>query len=229
MCFSATASFGAGVVLSVIGVATIKKVIHPSQIPFATIPLLFSMQQFSEGFLWLALTQPAYAFLQEFTTYLFLTFAQVIWPFYVPAAIFLFQEKEKRGNISKILAVIGAAVSLYLAYCLLMYPVEAKITGHHIAYWQDYPDALDIYSGTFYVLATIVPAFFSPIKHMRFLGAAILISYIITQVFYSGYIVSVWCFFASIISIIVFIIMATFKNTDHELLRYTLKNESWLK
>ena len=80
-----------------------------------------------------------------------------------------------------------------------------------------------------YIIATILPAFFSPVKYMRFLGAAIFISYIITQLFYTGYIVSVWCFFASVISIIVFIITATFKKTDHALLRFTLKNESWLK
>jgi hypothetical protein len=229
MCFSATASFGAGIVLSVIGVATLKKVIHPAQIPFAAIPLLFAVQQVSEGFLWLALTYPGHAFMQDFTTYLFLSFAQVIWPFYVPAAILLFREKEKRKNIPKMLASLGALVSLYLAYCLLSYPVEAKIAGQHISYGQDYPDALDNYSGALYILATVVPAFFSPIKYMKFLGTAIFISYIITQVFYSGYIVSVWCFFASVISIIVFIIITVFKAHDHELLHYMLKNESWLK
>jgi hypothetical protein len=51
MCFSASASFGAGIVLAVIGVATIKKREQPSQIYFATIPFLFSIQQVSEGFL----------------------------------------------------------------------------------------------------------------------------------------------------------------------------------
>ena len=55
MCFSANASFGAGVVLTIIGVAAIKKVQHPSQILFASIPLLFAVQQISEGILWITL------------------------------------------------------------------------------------------------------------------------------------------------------------------------------
>jgi hypothetical protein len=93
MCFSATASFGAGIVLSAIGVASLKKVIHPSQTLFAAIPILFAVQQLCEGFLWLALTHPGYSFLQDFTTYLFLSFAQVLWPLYVPLAVYLFQEK----------------------------------------------------------------------------------------------------------------------------------------
>ncbi len=229
MCFSATASFGAGIVLAVIGVVSLKKVIHPAQKPFAAIPLLFSVQQVSEGFLWLALTYPEYAFLQDFATYMFLAFAQVIWPFYVPVAIFLFQGKFQRNNISKILVCIGAIVSLYLAYCLMSYPVQARINGDHITYGLDYPASMVTYAGALYLLATILPAFISPVKYMKILGTAILISYIITRFFYTGYIVSVWCFFASLISLIVFVIMATFKNSDRELLQYTLKNETWLR
>ena len=41
MCFSASASFGAGVVLNVIGVATIKKTHHSPQLLFASIPFIF--------------------------------------------------------------------------------------------------------------------------------------------------------------------------------------------
>ena len=44
MCFSATASFIAGISLSVIGVATVKKAERKAEIPFAMIPLLFGIQ-----------------------------------------------------------------------------------------------------------------------------------------------------------------------------------------
>jgi hypothetical protein len=155
MCFSATASFGAGVVLSVVGVAAIKKTQSPSQIPFASIPLLFAMQQVTEGFLWLALSDPAYVSLQEVTTYNFLFFAQVAWPVWVPFAILKLDAKEKRRMIEKILVAIGALVSLYLAYCLLNYPVDAKIDGYHISYRQDYPVSLSHYGGLLYIIATI--------------------------------------------------------------------------
>ena len=55
MCFSAAASFTAGAVLTGIGVATLRKVEHPTYYLFASIPLLFAVQQFSEGVLWLTL------------------------------------------------------------------------------------------------------------------------------------------------------------------------------
>jgi hypothetical protein len=207
MCFSAGASFGAGIVLSVIGIASIKKVQLPSQFFFAGIPLIFAVQQITEGFVWLSLKNPAYASWQQTATYIFLFFAQVVWPVWVPFAILKLGRKERRRKAEIILAAIGALVSLYLAYCLLTFPVEAKILGYHISYKQNYPAAIGNFCGFLYILATIVPPFFSRIRLMWLLGTTILISYIITTIFYTDYIVSVWCFFASVISIAVFAIL----------------------
>ena len=49
MCFSTEASFISGAVLSIIGIATIKKAQTPAQIIFAVIPLLFAVQQIAEA------------------------------------------------------------------------------------------------------------------------------------------------------------------------------------
>lgn len=207
MCFSASASFTAGAVLSVIGVATIKKSTTRSQLAFATIPMIFAVQQICEGFLWLALENPAFLSLQATMTYLFLFFAQVVWPLWVPLAIYLLEENPKRKKVQKGLLGMGVMVSAYLAYCLVSYPVLGKVLGYHISYEQDYPEALSLYGGGFYVIATILPPFLSSVKKMWMLGSLILISYIITTIFYEDYIVSVWCFFASVISICVLFVM----------------------
>ncbi|MCO6499839.1 MAG: hypothetical protein J5I47_05605 [Vicingus serpentipes] len=207
MCFSATASFGAGAIISVIGIAAIRKTERPSQLAFASIPLLFAFQQISEGFVWLSLTHPSYSFLQGIATYIFLFFAQIVWPLWVPLSIIMLKKKEKRKTIEKVLVIIGAIVSLYLGYCLLSFDVQAKAIGNHIVYKQDYPKIISTYGGALYLIATVAPPFFSDIKRMWFLGSAILISYIITAIFYTDYIVSVWCFFASIISMIVLAVM----------------------
>lgn len=207
MCFSAGASFGAGVALSLIGIASIKKAESPSQVFFASIPVIFAVQQITEGFLWLALSNSHFAFLQQPTTYIFLFFAQVVWPIWVPFAILKLELKERRRRAEKVLVVIGALVSVYLAYCLLMFPVEAKIVDYHISYEQNYPAVISRYCGFLYIVATILPSFLSRISRMKLLGTAILISYIITNIFYTDYIVSVWCFFASIISIVIYAIL----------------------
>ena len=207
MCFSASASFGAGIVLSAVGIASVKKAQTPSQVIFASIPLMFAVQQITEGFLWLSLTNPSYAALQEVTTYNFLFFAQVVWPIWTPLGVYKLDPEKKRRTIGKVLIGIGALVSAYLLYCLVTYHVEAKLIGYHISYQQDYPISPGRYGTLLYVVATIVPPFFSRVKHMWMLGAAISISYIITAILYTDYVVSVWCFFASIISIAIYIIM----------------------
>lgn len=214
MCFSSNASFGAGIVLSVIGVASIKKAKSPSQIVFASIPLIFALQQITEGFVWLSLTNPNYASWQQVTTYNFLFLAQVVWPIWVPYAILKLEPKERRRNSERILVAIGALVSFYLAYCLLTFPVEAKIVGYHISYEQNYPAAISSLCGFLYVVATIVPPFFSRIRRMWMLGATIFVSYLITTLFYTDYIVSVWCFFASIISMAIYAILYELNNPN---------------
>lgn len=214
MCFSAGASFGAGAVLSVIGVASIKKAKAPGQIIFASIPLIFAVQQITEGFLWLALTYSNFAFLKQLTTCIFLFFAQVVWPIWVPYAILKLESKERRRTSEKILVGIGGIVSIYLAYCLVTFPVEAKVIGYHISYDQNYPAVFSRYCGFLYIVATIVPPFFSRIRRMWMLGTTILISYLITTFFYTDYIVSVWCFFASVISIAVYVIIYDLNNPN---------------
>lgn len=214
MCFSATASFSAGAVLTVIGVAAIKKTHHKSQFLFASIPLIFGVQQLAEGILWISLPNPDLVSLQKFATYTFLLFAQVIWPVWVPIAILLLEKNKTRKKIQHILVGAGILVSCYLAYCLLSFSVEAKIIGYHIAYLQDYPDSLRIFVIILYALATIAPSFFSHIKRMWILGASIFISIVITAIFYEHYIISVWCFFSSIISISIYYIMVEIAKVE---------------
>jgi hypothetical protein len=214
MCFSANASFGAGIVLSVIGVATIKKTQHPSQILFASIPLLFAVQQISEGILWVTLPNPAYAGLSQIVTYVFMFFAQFFWPLWVPIAILMLEKESKRKKIQKILVGIGLIVAFYSAYSLLTYHVHASIVGYHVTYFVDNPNTIGKYGGILYFIATVAPPYFSHIKRMWMFGTAIFISYIITAIFYDHYVVSVWCFFASIISISIYAIMIEIRNMN---------------
>ena len=59
MCFSATASFSAGAVLLGLGTLALKTASRPRELPFAAIPLLFAIQQLSEGVIWLTFRHEA--------------------------------------------------------------------------------------------------------------------------------------------------------------------------
>src|SRR5687767_3355250 len=99
MCFSAGASFGAAIILGAIGVVSLKKVRAPAQIIFAGIPLLFGLQQFFEGLLWLTLTHASYSSWHTITTYVFLLFAQGLWPLWIPLSMFLIEPDKMRRKI----------------------------------------------------------------------------------------------------------------------------------
>lgn len=219
MCFSANASFGAGVLLIIIGIASIKKVNHNSQLMFACIPLVFGVQQIAEGILWLSLPEPDNVNTQQIATYIFLFFAQVIWPIWVPTAFLLIGKNTSRWNMQKFLLIAGLFIGAYLAYCLLTYNVHAKIVEHHIVYLQEYPTSFKNYGILLYALATIIPPFLSHIKHMWLLGIAVLISYIVSAIFYEYYVLSVWCFFSSIISLFVYVILSEILNVEQRKLK----------
>jgi len=216
MCFSATASFTAGAVLTVIGVASIKKTNHKSQLLFASIPLIFGVQQFAEGVLWLTLPNSDLISIQKVATFIYVGFAQVVWPICVPIAILHLEKRKSRKWTQRILVGAGLLLGGYLAYCLLIYPVEGKIIEYHIAYTLDYPNELRIFVITLYPLATIAPPFFSNIKRMWILGVTILFAYLVTAIFYENYLLSVWCFFSSVISISIYFIIKKIVDLDKQ-------------
>jgi len=212
MCFSAGASFGASVILGTVGIASIRKVQEPSQIPLASIPLLFAVQQFSEGFLWLSLTNPEYASWQQIPAYVFLLFAQIVWPTWVPFSILIIEKDRGRRNLLIIMLGVGVTLSVYLAYCMIFYDIRAQVTAHHIQYTLNFPMRFAWFSGIVYFIPTVLPPFFSSIKRMRILGLTILTSYLVTTLFFHEYIISIWCFFAAILSVIVLSIMMGIKG-----------------
>ena len=212
MCFSPEASFAGGIVIAFIGVATIRKVHKPSQMVFASIPLFFAFQQFAEGFLWLTLPRPEYLSLQKLDTYIFLIMADVLWPAMIPLSVLLMEKVKMRRRIIWILLATGISVSLYYAYCLMFYNVFPHISGYHIQYKNDFPKALSMLVFILYLIASITPLFVSSIKRTHLLGALMFFSCLISAIFFRQYLTSVWCFFAAIISGVIFWILRDSKR-----------------
>lgn len=204
MCFSAEASFTAGVLLTVIGTETVRKVHKPSQIVFASIPLFFAFQQFAEGVLWVVIAHNGHTGLQTIATYTFLIMAQVIWPMIVPLSVLLMEKNKIRKRILFTLMAAGAAVGLYYMYSLLFYHAHADIYRMHIAYQSTFRDSHSMIAIVLYLAATIAPLFVSSIKRTYILGIIIILSFIISVVFYTKCLTSVWCFFAAVISFVIF-------------------------
>ncbi|MCD6064939.1 MAG: hypothetical protein K0R82_2850 [Flavipsychrobacter sp.] len=207
MCFSAQASFAASAGLAVVGAVCFSRSKTTPQHILACIPLIFSVQQLSEGLLWLSLSQPAYAHWQRTAMYVFLVFAEVVWPAFVPLTILLFENDLRRKKVLRVLSGIGIFIAIYMSYCMAVYPVSASIEEHHINYQLDFPLGNRWFSGIPYLLAAVLSPFVSGVKFLRLLGWGFLVAYLVTRIWYAHYLISVWCFFAAILSLMVLYII----------------------
>ncbi|MBI5857407.1 MAG: hypothetical protein HZB42_07125 [Sphingobacteriales bacterium] len=229
MCFSATASFGAGAILGVVGIIAVAKAKTKPQRVFATIPLIFAVQQLTEGILWLSLKNAELLSWQPLLTYIYLVFAMAVWPLWVPLTIRLLEKDKKRKRIMNALVAIGAAVSIIVTLVLSIYPVEVMTPlcltcpvsptpgiRNHLHYEFTFPAAAKSLIGMFtvlYIMATIVTPFISGIKKMKWLGVVFLVSYLFAVIFYNNFVVSVWCFFAALLSFVVLWIILELRKT----------------
>lgn len=207
MCFSPTASFGATAVLTATGVASMAYSRSLPQKALSGIPILFALQQFAEGILWLSLLHPEWAGGERLSTYSFLIFAQVVWPVYVPLVIWLLEGDSKRKRIIGWLTTAGAVFSAYALFAILYYPTTAVIEQHHIRYVLSFALAHKWYYGLLYFIPTILAPLLSSNKTLHWIGYLFLSSYIVARLLFHFYVISVWCFFGAIISIIILYIV----------------------
>jgi hypothetical protein len=212
MCFSATASFAGGVIISAIGIAVVTKLHKPSQLLFASIPLFFGLQQFTEGVLWLTIPNPEYAGIYQIATYLFLIMADVLWPALIPLSIRLMESNTRKRKIIRLLLITGVSVSIYYTCCLLFFNVIPLIMGYQIMYNSDFPKLIAIPVFILYLIVTLMPLFISSIERTHMMGIMMFFSCLVTAIFFTQYLTSVWCFFAALISGIVYWILSDAKK-----------------
>lgn len=201
MCFSATASFAAGVSLSVLGVATLKKAQRKAEIPFAMIPLLFGVQQIIEGMLWLSFRFDA-PLLNVTMTYVFTLFSHVLWPMFVPFSIGLVETVAWRKKAILAFQLIGIAVGLYLLYWIVKFSVTSEV-DEHIVYVS--PHFYQVPVMVLYLAATCVGSFFSSHKMINIFGALALLFFMVAYWFHAVAFFSIWCFFAAILSAVIYL------------------------
>ncbi len=203
MCFSAEASFIGGSVLTTIGVLSVRKNREPAQRLFSAMPLVFGLQQISEGFVWTALKAGHHEIMLKLATYVFLIAALLIWPTFVPLSVRLMETDRRRRPYLNALTALGAGTSLAYLYGFLFYEVTARIDYMHISYGVDAP-AIALRIAFFaYLAVTLLPFLITSKRRVWLLGAVVIVSYAIAAYFYSEYLLSVWCFFAALTSVVV--------------------------
>lgn len=201
MCFSAAASFAVGTYLLGVGTLTLKQPRRPRELAFAAIPLLFAVQQLSEGILWLTF-EPPIPWLNEAMTQVYSFMSHVLWPIYVPIAVLLIEPPGPRRQALLALVGIGVAVGAFLLYHLVDYPVSSRLTGQHIQYVV--PPHFLATASTLYLVSTTLSLMLSTHPIAKVFGALTLLSFAVAYGFYTTWFISVWCFFAALLSTAVF-------------------------
>lgn len=202
MCFSASASFIAGTSLLAAGAFTVKKAQRRAELPFAAIPLLFGVQQIIEGVIWLTFRFEA-TLINPAMTFVYSLFSHVLWPLYVPFAVLLLEPVRWRRRALLAFLAAGAAAALYLLVNMFRFPIVSRAVGGHIEYASPHFYIVAVMAG--YLAGTCISMFLSSHTLVKLFGAAALLSFLASYAFYTQWLVSVWCFFAALLSLLVFL------------------------
>jgi hypothetical protein len=218
VCFSATANFVGSGVLGAIGVATLTKVKHRRELLFASLPALFAVHQFIEGFVWLGLDGVLSPVVAHDMGAAYMLYAQGLLPFLLPLSVLLFEADAKSRRRMLPFLVIGGATALYILWALTAYPLQLYVRGNSIVYINQATNNTAV--AALYVIATCGSLFFSKVRAMVIFGAANLAILLVVMEVKRYAFTSLWCAYAAIASLI---ILAYFwRSIGHRPFRYAL-------
>lgn len=204
MCFSAQASFLAGTGLSLFGIHILRSAYQRKQRYFLAIPLMFGIQQLSEGVVWLSKTNSSYAVHNNIATALFLFFAFFVWPIWIPFSLGKIETDKRRRRLIFGFFMTGLALSTTIAWITLNLGVTTNISCNHIKYIVQWPEVFVLPGTIWYLIITITPFFLIKKRIFHFFGTLLFFGVVITGVFYYAWFTSVWCFFAAILSFLIY-------------------------
>jgi len=218
MCFSAVANFVGSTALGAVGVVTLTKVKHRRELLFASLPILFAIHQFIEGFVWLGLDGVLSPRVTHDMGAAFMLYAQGLLPFLLPLSVLLFEPDGKGRRRMLPFLAIGIGTTLYILWALTAYPTDIFVKGNSIVYINQATNNTAV--AMLYVLATCGSLFVSKERPMVLFGMANLTILLIVMAFKRYAFTSLWCAYAAIASII---ILAYFWRTSaHRPFRYAL-------
>lgn len=206
MCFSATASFATAAVLVPTGAFTIQRAWTTDRryLAIGALPLLFGLQQFSEGMVWMGGAYQAPALVATFSlAYMF--FAWFLWPVWVPFATF-FTEPARRKPLYLLFAIAGATLGglQYVPYFAHDGWLVTTFLGRAIAYGGT--ELLDFVIGrtatyTIYLAIIIAPLLIASDRRLRVFGVLVGLVFVTTYLFFRHAYISVFCFGGALMSL----------------------------
>ena len=214
MCFSATASFVASGALAASGVAIARTPKPRSAIPLSMFPVVFAILQFFEGLLWLNHRGFIADNYRSIAVYAFLLIAFVLWPIFVPFTAYVLESGRIRRVIILLCQFTGACAGLANLVIIIRGPVSASVVGHSFSYAINIPDVIS----ALYLISILTPFLVSSNKGLVILGVVLAASSVTAAFLAStGTFPSVWCFFAAILSVFLYLFFRYSANRNRKM------------
>ncbi|MEJ2890912.1 DUF6629 family protein [Actinomycetospora aeridis] len=201
MCFSATANFVGSPVVGAVGIATLAQVREPREVVFASLPLLFAIHQFAEGFVWLGLQGQVSPGVGAGAAYFYLLYAQGVLPALMPLGVLLIEPSRRRQLLIAPFLLLGIAAGVYLFWVDVAEPVTCRIVDHSIAY-ENERSLVGLFAVA-YVVAVVGAALCSGYRWIVAFGIANLIGLTATQILLASSFTSIWCAYAAVVSVMI--------------------------
>ena len=208
MCFSATVSYSAAAVLVVTGGYAISQAWRLT-LPYrllSLVPVLFGIQQGFEGMVWQELdagdadAAAPYAIGFHF-------FSHFLWLWLFPLCSILLEPARARRRVFIGLGLFGAFAGSLVYFTILTHPelMSVAIREHSIVYHVTSPYrgpvSVPLPASALYAIIVLVPLLFSSHRSLRIFGVLIAFSVVLASVSYAYAFVSVWCFYAAMLSL----------------------------
>lgn len=201
MCFSAVANFTGSGVLATIGVLTLTRVKHRRELLFASLPTLFAVHQFTEGFVWLGLDGVLSPAVTHAMAAAFMLYAQGLLPFLLPLSVLLFKPDARSRRRMLPFLVVGCLTALYILWALIAYPTQTFIRANSIVYIN--PATNNSVVAVLYVIATCGSLLFSKVKDMVIFGLTNVAILLVVMAVKRYAFTSLWCAYAAVASVII--------------------------
>ncbi|MET3962717.1 hypothetical protein ABIE44_002651 [Marmoricola sp. OAE513] len=200
MCFAPEADLVAGVVVTAIGVDTLRRTSRRELLPLAALPLVFGVHQLIETLVWWNLRGEVSDCVGRPAAWIYALIALCIVPVLVPVA-FVRADAISSRPLARLLVAAGVVSATILFLTLLFGTMHAGIKGHHIDYHVGTP-WLPFTLGL-YVVATCAPGLLANSPPLRVFGAANLVVVVLLMWLAQSALVSLWCVWAAISSVLI--------------------------
>jgi Family of unknown function (DUF6629) len=220
MCFSATVSYSSAAILVSTGAYAVqqaRRLAAPCWQLWALIPVFFGIQQGFEGLVWQQLNAGNASSAVPYALG-FHFFSHFLWLWWLPLSSYLVERGKIRRKIMAACATFGAFAGAMVYAEMLLHSEWMTVSVQQLSILYTFsvpfkgPFHMPITPAALYALTILIPLFASSHRLIVIFGLLIALSMELASEAYGYAYVSVWCFFAAVLSLYLVFMIRRFAN-----------------